>query len=87
MWLIATEAIANAEKHADASFVRIELLVDPATATLRVADDGRGGLDAPPKAMALRANEAHGTLTVAGAKGTGTELVAVFERTSSTVAV
>ena len=87
IWLTATEAVANAEKHADASSLRIELVVDPATATLRVADDGRGGLDVAPRAMAVRASEAHGTITVVSPKGLGTELVAVFDRSSSTVAV
>jgi signal transduction histidine kinase len=87
LWLIATEAVANVEKHADALSLRIELLVDPKRATLRVVDDGRGGLEVPPRAMTLRANEAHGTISAVSPKGEGTELVAVFDRTSSTVPV
>jgi len=42
LFRIAQEALHNAEKHANASRVRIALRRDGETALLRIEDDGRG---------------------------------------------
>jgi signal transduction histidine kinase len=75
LWLIASEATTNAEKHAHASSLRMELFVDAAMVTLRVIDDGRGGVDSPPRTISERAGEVHGTVSVFSPAGAGTELV------------
>jgi signal transduction histidine kinase len=80
LWLIASEAITNAEKHAHASLVLIELLVDTKTVTLRVVDDGVGGVGVPPRTIADRAAEASGTIAVMSTPGSGTELVVTCPR-------
>jgi signal transduction histidine kinase len=74
MWLIASEATTNAEKHANASSLRIDLIVDAAMVTLRVVDDGLGGVLAPPRTIFERAAEAGGTVFVLSPPGAGTEL-------------
>ena len=85
-WLIASEAVANTVKHAGASSLRIELSVDRTSTTLRLIDDGCGGVTAPPPAITDRASEAGGTVTVSSPIGGGTDLVVVFEHPESVVA-
>jgi signal transduction histidine kinase len=85
-WLIASEAVANTVKHAGASRLCIDLTVDKRTATLRLTDDGCGGVTTPPQSITDRASESGGTVTVRSPIGGGTELVVVFERPESAVA-
>ena len=42
LWRVAQEALTNVEKHAQARRVDLHLEVQPASATLTVADDGKG---------------------------------------------
>lgn len=74
LWMIASEAVANAEKHSGACHLRIELAVGPQVATLRVADDGRGGVTSPPRSIMERARQAGGEVTVLSPSGGGTEI-------------
>jgi signal transduction histidine kinase len=80
MWLVASEATTNAEKHAKASSLGIDLVVDAAMVTMRVVDDGVGGVVALPRTISERAAEAHGTVTVFSPAGAGTELVVACPR-------
>jgi signal transduction histidine kinase len=50
--------------------------------TLRVLDDGQGGVETPPRTIAERAGEAHGTVAVVSPPGAGTELVVACPRAS-----
>jgi signal transduction histidine kinase len=82
MWLVASEATTNVEKHASASSLRLDLVVDAAMVTLRVVDDGQGGVVTPPRTISERASEAHGTASVFSPAGAGTELVVACPRAS-----
>ena len=42
MWRVAQEAVTNAERHADASIIRVSWRCDAKKAELVVADNGRG---------------------------------------------
>jgi signal transduction histidine kinase len=86
-WFIASEATANAIKHAVASKLRVELGVEPLRATLRIADNGRGGLALPPRTIAARAGQVGGAITLSSPAGNGTDLVVHFDRTTTAVAV
>jgi signal transduction histidine kinase len=44
-YYIASEALTNVEKHAHANVVRLTVAHDDKTLTLRVRDDGDGGVD------------------------------------------
>jgi signal transduction histidine kinase len=85
LWMIASEAVTNAEKHSGASHLRIELVVDTQVATLRVTDDGRGGVTAPPRAIGQRVKQARGDVTVQSSPGAGTELVVTCTRANERV--
>jgi signal transduction histidine kinase len=86
LWFIATEAVTNAVKHSGASTLRVELRVDPVSASLRVADDGAGGLDAPPTTIAERVNETGGWLEVESLPGAGTAIIVTMDRREAAVA-
>ena len=43
VYYVASEALTNAAKHADASLVRVTVAVEDGRLVLEVADDGRGG--------------------------------------------
>jgi signal transduction histidine kinase len=86
VWLIATEATANAVKHAHASTLRIDLAVDTARAVVRVADDGCGGVADPPRTIVSRVREVGGELSLSSPIGGGTDLVVVFDRTRTVAA-
>lgn len=85
LWMVASEAVANAEKHSGASHLRIELLVDAQVATLRVTDDGRGGVSAPPRSIGQRIKQARGQVTVRSSPGAGTEVVVTCNRANEPV--
>jgi signal transduction histidine kinase len=82
MWLVASEATTNAEKHAKASSLGIDLVVDAAMVTLRVVDDGVGGVVALPRTVSERAAAAHGSVSVVSPPGAGTELVVACPRST-----
>ncbi len=79
---IAQEALRNVKKHAQAKKVSVYLEYGPATVTLEVRDDGRGGVtgaDAQTQpghfgftGMRERAQAMDGTLEVSGPVGEGT---------------
>jgi signal transduction histidine kinase len=80
MWMVASEAVANAEKHSGASRLGIDLRVDPQTAVLRVTDNGRGGVPSPPRSILRRVEDASGWVTVTSPLGSGTNVVAMWSR-------
>ena len=80
-YYVAAEALANASKHAQAT--RVEIVVGRAdgTATLRVQDNGRGGVD-PARGSGIaglvdRLEALGGRLHVESSDGAGTTLAAV----------
>jgi signal transduction histidine kinase len=86
VWLIASEATANAVKHANASNLQIDLAVDTSSAIVRIADDGCGGLTVPPRTIVSRAREAGGEISLSSPIGGGTDLVVAFDRTRTMAA-
>jgi PAS domain S-box-containing protein len=80
---IATEALNNALKHAEATKVTVHLNSEGETVVLEVVDDGVGfepGLGARSPGMGLqtmreRAEQAGGTLLISSAPGEGTRVV------------
>ncbi|MHB8466054.1 MAG: sensor histidine kinase [Acidimicrobiales bacterium] len=83
LWFIACEAAANAVKHAGGSALQIELAVDATTASLRIADDGCGGVGIPPRAISARMEEGGAAIHWSSPPQIGTSLTAVFERRTS----
>jgi signal transduction histidine kinase len=74
-YLIVTEAVANAVRHAEADSCEVRLAVEDGTLVLVVADDGIGGARERPGGLGLssmqrRAQELGGTLTVRSGAGT-----------------
>jgi signal transduction histidine kinase len=86
LWLIASEAIANAIKHAHASTLLLDLAVDTSSAAVRVADDGCGGMSDPPKTIESRVREGGGEMTFSSPTGGGTDLVVMFNRSRTLAA-
>jgi len=85
VYRIASEALRNALRHAEASRIEVQLGYDPGGFELRVRDDGKGidpevssGADLPGhfglRGMRERAQAIGGQLTVWSASGSGTEL-------------
>jgi signal transduction histidine kinase len=79
VYYVASEALANAAKHASASVVTIELDVQDAMVRLEISDDGIGGAD-PTKGSGLtglrdRVEALGGTLEVTSPAGGGTRLL------------
>jgi signal transduction histidine kinase len=86
VWLIASEASANAVKHANASMLNISFTADASNVILRINDDGCGGVTAPPRTIVSRVQEAGGELNLTSPSGGGTDLVVVFDRTGTLAA-
>ena len=86
VWLIASEASANAVKHANASMLNISFTADASNVILRINDDGCGGVKAPPRTIVSRVQEAGGELNLTSPSGGGTDLVVVFDRTGTLAA-
>jgi len=86
VWLIASEASANAVKHANASMLYISFTADASNVILRIYDDGCGGVKVPPRTIVSRVQEAGGELNVTSPIGWGTDLVVVFDRTGTLAA-
>ncbi|MFN7968301.1 MAG: histidine kinase [Acidimicrobiales bacterium] len=80
LWFVASEAVSNAVKHAGASQIALGLTVGAGHASVRVRDDGVGGVEGAPAAIAARVAEAGGTLRLQSPPGVGTEVVATVTR-------
>jgi signal transduction histidine kinase len=85
---LVQESITNITRHADASRVELELVVDDAEVRVRVRDDGRGFDPAEDRArpsrglvgMRERAELLGGHLEIDSAPGEGTTVLAVLPR-------
>ena len=64
LWFVASEAVANSLKHADAHEIQIHLRVDGSSAELTITDDGCGGAIGSPAAIARRLAAFDSTLEV-----------------------
>ena len=77
-YYVASEALTNAAKHADASRVEIDLDLEDANLRLSIRDDGVGGAD-PGRGSGLiglkdRVEALAGTIEVESPQGRGTRL-------------
>jgi signal transduction histidine kinase len=81
-YFIAAEAVVNACKHADASYVEIHLHHDEVALRVEVRDDGRGGAEFTAGGglcgLSDRALALGGSLTIESPPGGGTALAAEF---------
>jgi signal transduction histidine kinase len=80
LWMVASEAVSNAEKHSDATQIHIDLLVDSQHVTLRVHDNGTGGVAETPRSIRQRVDEVCGSVDVVSPTGAGTELTVTCRR-------
>jgi signal transduction histidine kinase len=82
VYYVVSEALTNAAKHAEATHVRVSVVVEGATLVLEVADDGRGGATAGAGSGLLglsdRVEALRGRLRVTSPPGVGTTLRAEF---------
>lgn len=78
VWLTASEAVANALKHAGATHLTLRFSVGPDAVTLTVGDDGIGGMTQAPASLVRRVVDADGILHFASASGAGTQIRATF---------
>ncbi len=77
VWMIACEAVVNAQKHAGATAIGVSVDVTDTSLVVEVTDDGRGGAD--PNGVGLsglrdRVASASGTWDLHSAPGCGTRL-------------
>ena len=72
LWFVASEAVGNSLKHADAHEIQIHLRVDETSAELTITDDGHGGAIGSPAAIARRLASFDSTLEVTSPPGGGT---------------
>ena len=79
-YFVASEALANANRHADATRIRLGAHVDRDRLVLEIADDGLGGADEALgtgiAGLRERVGALGGTLDVTSMAGSGTTLVA-----------
>ncbi len=73
LWFVASEAVANSLKHADAHEIQIRLRVDADSAELTITDDGCGGATSPA-AIARRLAAFDSKLEVTSPLGGGTTI-------------
>jgi signal transduction histidine kinase len=88
LYFVASEALTNVAKHADASVVHLDLDADDGLATMCVRDDGRGGAD-PGRGSGLvgisdRVHALGGTIEISSPSGAGTSLVVRLPSASAT---
>jgi signal transduction histidine kinase len=88
LFRISQEALTNVARHAEATFIRMELVQEGNTLTLTISDNGKGM--SPSKTgpgglglvgMRARARAAEGTLTVSSTPGMGVTIRAQIIRT------
>jgi signal transduction histidine kinase len=72
LWFVASEAIGNALKHANATRIDLHLKVDEAAAELIVRDDGIGGTSGLPRSIAERLVTMPSTCRIISPTGHGT---------------
>ncbi len=79
-YLVISEAVANALKHAHASRIEVRVDSEGSRLAVRVADDGIGGvpIDAPLPALRDRVLSVAGSLGVVSAPGAGTTITALL---------
>jgi PAS domain S-box-containing protein len=78
-YYVVAEALANAQKHANARRIIVRATVDQNTLVVEVADDGIGGADLEGsglRGLADRVEAHNGRLTVESPRGRGTRVVA-----------
>jgi signal transduction histidine kinase len=79
-YFVASEALANVAKHAEASQVTVEVAQAGELATVAIADDGVGGADdtlgSGLRGLADRVEALDGRLRVTSRPGGGTRVVA-----------
>ena len=83
LWFVASEAVGNSLKHADAHEIQIHLRVDGTSAELTITDDGRGGAIGSPAAIARRLASFDSTLEVTSPPGGGTTIRATVPLVTS----
>jgi signal transduction histidine kinase len=81
-YYVASEALANATKHAHASYVGVSLSLNESEVRLSVCDDGVGGAE-PTRGTGLvgltdRVEALGGTVEVCSAPGEGTRITATL---------
>jgi signal transduction histidine kinase len=80
LYFVCSEALANAVKHASASWVRVELRRDGPAVVVAVTDDGIGGADPAGgsglRGLADRVEALGGRLRIESPRGGGTRLAA-----------
>jgi signal transduction histidine kinase len=74
-YFAASEAVANALKHAHATRLQLTARADENMLVVRVADDGVGGAVAVPASLADRVAALQGDVTVDSPRDSGTEVV------------
>jgi signal transduction histidine kinase len=77
VWFTAAEAVTNALKHARASRLQVTLRRTATDVSVKVADDGRGGVTGPPASLLRRVADGGGALRIES-NGTGTLVSAQF---------
>jgi signal transduction histidine kinase len=84
-YYIATEALANVTKHAEATSARVTVTSDGTAVRIEITDDGKGGAD-PAEGTGIlglrdRAEAAGGSLVVISRPGIGTVVTGVLPLT------
>ncbi|MET0811459.1 MAG: ATP-binding protein, partial [Microbacterium sp.] len=81
-YFVASEAVTNALRHAEASRIRVDVTMDASTLRLTVVDDGRGGAVLRTAGgltgLVDRVEALGGTLSIDSASGRGTTVEAVL---------
>jgi signal transduction histidine kinase len=80
-WLVIGEALVNAQKHAHATRVEVEVCLHEHVLRIRVRDDGRGGANPEGpgmRGMGDRVEAAGGEFTLDSRAGSGTTIEAVL---------
>lgn len=79
-YFLCAEALANATKHASATFVKVDIDTDDSVLRIVVSDDGVGGANPASGSglpgLAERVEVLGGRLSIVSPKGAGTEMVA-----------
>lgn len=82
VYYVIAEAVANAQKHAHASSIRLGIRTRGATAVVEVADDGAGGAVETPgsglEGLRERVEAVGGTFAVDSPAGRGTRIIAAI---------